>query len=158
MDVLFAWYSQRYRYWCIWNCSINNDHFKLVWSETWSCDKYALSFSALAGAVFSPLFSSFITSFGWQNAYFIQAASLLAVTLPALVVRWTVQPKDSNLLPYGNEEKNHNQIRINRSGFNFMTVSFVCMCIFWILHTSITGISQHLSGFATSIGLSAASI
>ena len=90
----------------------------------------ALSFSGLAGAVFSPLFYSLITSFGWQNAYFIQAASLLAVTLPALVVRWTVQPKDSNLLPYGYEEKNHNQIRINRSGFNFMTVSFVCMCIF----------------------------
>ena len=116
----------------------------------------ALSFSGLAGAVFSPLFSSLITSFGWKNAYFIQAAALLAVTLPALVARWTVQPKDSNLLPYGYEEKNHEQIRINRSGFNFITVSFVCMCIFCILHTSITGVSQHLSGFATSIGLSAA--
>ncbi|MGM9975996.1 MAG: hypothetical protein ACI32G_03610 [Bulleidia sp.] len=80
--------------------------------------------------MFSPLFSSFITSFGWQNAYFIQATALLAVTLPVLVVRWTVQPKDSNLLPYGYEEKNHHQIRINRFGFNFMTVSFVCMCIF----------------------------
>lgn len=115
----------------------------------------ALSFSGLAGAVFSPLFSSLITSFGWQNAYFIQAVALFAVTFPALVVKWTVQPEESNLLPYGYEESSHQQIRINRSGFNFITVSFVCMCIFCILHTSITGISQHLSGFATSIGLTA---
>lgn len=156
MDVLFSWYSQRYRYWCFGIVPLTMIISNWFDQKHGLATSIALSFSGLAGAVFSPLFSSFITSFGWQNAYFIQAAALLAVTLPALVVRWTVQPKDSNLLPYGYEEKNHQQIRINRSGFNFMTVSFVCMCIFCILHTSITGISQHLSGFATSIGLSAA--
>lgn len=36
---------------------------------------------------------------------------------------------------------------------NFMTCAFLCMCILTVLHTSITGISQHLSGMATSIKL-----
>ena len=115
----------------------------------------ALSFSGLAGAVFSPLFSFLISKVGWQQSYFIQAAALMAVTLPALLVKWTVTPKQSNLLPHGYEEKDKKQIRINLTGFNVLTVSFMCMCVFSVLHTSITGVSQHLSGFATSIGLSA---
>ena len=115
----------------------------------------ALSFSGLAGAVFSPLFSFLISKVGWQQSYFIQAAALMAVTLPALLVKWTVTPEQSNLLPYGYEEKDKKQIRINLTGFNILTVSFMCMYVFSVLHTSITGVSQHLSGFATSIGLSA---
>ena len=128
-------------------CSLGNDNDNLCGNIVSICHS--------KNATFWCVNNTLITSFGWQNAYFIQAVALFAVTFPALVVKWTVQPEESNLLPYGYEESSHQQIRINRSGFNFITVSFVCMCIFCILHTSITGISQHLSGFATSIGLTA---
>ena len=37
---------------------------------------------------------------------------------------------------------------------NLLTLSILCMCLFTILHTSITGISQYLSSIALSVQLS----
>lgn len=37
---------------------------------------------------------------------------------------------------------------------NLLTLSFLGMCLFTVLHTSITGISQHLSSIALSVQLS----
>ena len=60
------------------------------------------------------------------------------------------------MLPYGYQEKK-DTIKIQNKKVNLITISFICMCIFTLLHTSITGISQHLSGIALSIHLSATS-
>lgn len=53
--------------------------------------------------------------------------------------------------------KKKDTIKIQNKKVNLITISFICMCIFTLLHTSITGISQHLSGIALSIHLSATS-
>ena len=116
----------------------------------------ALSFSGLAGAIFSPLLSSWIISYGWQMTYRLMASCILILVLPVLIVPWKINPQEEGMLPYGYQEKK-DTIKIQNKKVNLITISFICMCIFTLLHTSITGISQHLLGIALSIHLSATS-
>ena len=116
----------------------------------------ALSFSGLAGAIFSPLLSSWITCYGWQMTYRLMAICIFILVFPVLIVPWKINPQEENLLPYGYQERK-DTIKIRDKKINLITISFLCMCIFTLLHTSITGISQHLSGIALSIHLSATS-
>ncbi len=53
----------------------------------------ALSFSGLAGAIFSPLLSSWIISYGWQMTYRLMASCILILVLPVLIVPWKINPK-----------------------------------------------------------------
>lgn len=115
----------------------------------------ALSCSGLAGAIFSPLLSSWIINYGWQVAYFLKAGFILLFTLPALCYPLTITPKEVNLLPYGFTQKVEIEKQHHKKVFKTITISFLCMCLLTVLHTSITGVSQHLSGFSTSIGLTA---
>ncbi len=115
----------------------------------------ALSFSGLSGAIFSPILAKWIASNGWQSAYMLQAICIVVLTLPAILYPWTVKPEDSNLLPYGQGETAERKAVLQSGSFRYWTLSFVCMGLFTVLHTSITGISQHMTGIATSIGLEA---
>lgn len=128
----------------------------------WFDEKYglatglALSFSSLAGAIFSPLLSSWITCYGWQMTYRLMAICIFILVFPVLIVPWKINPQEENLLPYGYQERK-DTIKIQDKKISLITISFLCMCLFTLLHTSITGISQHLSGIALSIHLSATS-
>lgn len=116
----------------------------------------ALSFSGLAGAIFSPLLSSWITCYGWQMTYRLMAICIFILVFPVLIVPWKINPQEENLLPYGYQERK-DTIKIQEKKISLITISFLCMCLFTLLHTSITGISQYLSGIALSIHLSATS-
>lgn len=116
----------------------------------------ALSFSGLSGAIFSPLLSSWILAYGWQNTYLIMAACIFILTIPAIIIPWSIHPQNMKLLPYGYIKTNVQEQSIKRKKINLVSISFLCLCILTVLHTSITGISQHLSGMATSIGLTSA--
>lgn len=128
----------------------------------WFDEKYglatglALSFSGLAGAIFSPLLSSWIISYGWQMTYRLMAICIFILVFPVLIVPWKINPQEENLLPYGYQERK-DTIKIQDKKISLITISFLCMCLFTLLHTSITGISQYLSGIALSIHLSATS-
>lgn len=128
----------------------------------WFDEKYglatslALSFSGLAGAIFSPLLSSWITCYGWQMTYRFMAICIFILVFPVLIVPWKINPQEENLLPYGYQERK-DTIKIQDKKISLITISFLCMCLFTLLHTSITGISQHLSCIALSIHLSATS-
>ena len=114
----------------------------------------ALSFSGLSGAIFSPLLSSWIIHYGWQMTYRFMAVCIFTLVLPALIIPWNIDPQKEDLLPYGYKERKQT-IHIQNNKVNLLTISFICMCLFTLLHTSITGISQHLSGISVSIQLSA---
>lgn len=113
----------------------------------------ALSFSGLAGAIFSPLLSSWIISYGWQMTYRFMAICILVLVLLALIVPWNIDPRKEHLLPYGYQNRKETT-KVQNNKIKLLTISFLCMCLFTLLHTSITGISQHLSGVAVSIHLS----
>lgn len=112
----------------------------------------ALSFSGLSGAIFSPLLSSWITCYGWQMTYRFMAICILVLVLPALIVPWNIDPRKEHLLPYGYQNRKETT-KVQNNKIKLLTISFLCMCLFTLLHTSITGISQHLSGIAVSIHL-----
>ena len=126
----------------------------------WFVDKHglatsiALSFSGLAGAVCSPLITSFITNYGWRTAYFLTAAMIGICTIPALLYPWTITPEQSGLLPYGAEAPKE-QKQKEKKKFNYFQLTFFLLAIMTFLHTSITGVSQHLSGYAVSMGMAA---
>lgn len=116
-----------------------------------------LSFSGLSGAVFSPLFTWSITTYGWEKAFFLMGACLFLLTIPVCILPWHIKPEEEGLLPYGYSEENRKQAILQNTTFQYLSIGFLCMAAFVFLHPAITGISQHISGMAESVGLSAQS-
>ncbi len=118
----------------------------------------ALSFSGLAGAIFSPFFTSCINNYGWEKAYVIMAVCILVCLLPALVLPLPLTPEKVGLKPYGvteSPEQGTKTVQIqSNSKFSYFSVPFICMAVF-SLYTMISGIGQHVTGFSVAIGLSA---
>lgn len=113
-----------------------------------------LSFSGLAGAVCSPLFTRCVTVLGWENAYLVMAAAILLFTLPALLVPFTADPRQMGMRPYGDYGEQKDDCR-PAATFRYKNAAFLCLCVMTLLHTSIAGIAQHFTGFALSIRLTA---
>lgn len=113
-----------------------------------------LSFSGVAGAFLSPVFSSLINSIGWQNTYYVAAIISLAVTLPIILYPFKLDPLEEGLEPYGGKFEVVNKTTTNTT-FNPITLSFILFMTFAILTTGITGMPSHFPGFGESIGLSA---
>lgn len=59
----------------------------------------------IGGFVFSPLVTSWISNFGWRNAYFIFALVILIVAFPVSAFIFAKRPEDKGLKPYGSENK-----------------------------------------------------
>ncbi len=113
-----------------------------------------LSFSGLAGAICSPLLTSSIETFGWRNAYLIMALIIFLFTLPALLYPFTARPEDMGLSPYGKQKINMDFLT-GPTSFSYKATGFICFCGFALLHSSISGIAQHFTGFSTSVGMTA---
>lgn len=116
-----------------------------------------LSFSGVAGAVLSPVFATCIESIGWEATYIVVGVLFIILCLPGLLIPFSVNPREEGLLPYGYVEKDEddNTTTQTKQSFNFLQLSFICFFIFSILHTAITGITQHLPGFAVTMEYSA---
>lgn len=85
--------------------------------------------------------------------------AIIGLCIPAVVYPFSIDHKDIGLLAYGEtakEERTANNIVKKNNKFNFFTVSFICFFIFAILHTAISGITQHLPGFAETLNYTAA--
>ena len=117
-----------------------------------------LSFSGIAAAVCSPIFTKCIQSFGWEIAYIIMGISIIVLCIPAVIYPFSIDPEEIGLLAYGYNAKEKqiiDEVTKSENNFNFFNVSFVCFFVFAILHTAISGITQHLPGFAETLNYSA---
>ncbi|MEN8077580.1 MFS transporter [Clostridioides difficile] len=99
-------------------------------------------FSGLAGAICSPVLAKCIDLFGWNIGYIIKAGIILVLCLPAIIYPFEVSAKDEGALPlgYGKNEDINKETYENRD-FNFVTIIFICFCIFALINTTITGIT-----------------
>lgn len=119
-----------------------------------------LSFSSITGAFFSPLFTSLIQSLGWQQSYRIMGLFIILFALPAILIPYSLDPRDSGYLPYGYvEEPENNQVGsrevIRREEDRDVTGGlFGLLFIFALLQTMLIGVTQHLPGFAETLDLS----
>ena len=110
-------------------------------------------FSGIAGAICSPILSRCIELFGWQTGYLIKSGIILLLCLPAIIYPFKVTANEEGLTPFVHKENEDDFKEINNNKvFNFMTVAFICFCTLSFINTTITGITQHLPGFAQSIG------
>ena len=118
----------------------------------------ALSFSGLAGAVCAPFYTSCIEKYGWRTAYLIMAAMIVVLAVPALLGPLTVKPSERGLKALGEgmetEVKKPAMTKTEKK-FSRLSIGFFCLCWMTMMHTSITGVSQHLSGYAVAAGLTA---
>ncbi|MBO6158534.1 MAG: MFS transporter [Firmicutes bacterium] len=135
----------------------------------------ALSFSGLAGAVFSPLFGSLIETVGWRNSFIWMGVIGFALTLPgAFFAHYS--PEEIGLLAYGASGAGASSPkgdRAGKSGKNGKSAdagskkaeksaagkgsavkealylpTLILLSLMTVLHTSVTGIAQHFPGMA----------
>ena len=135
----------------------------------------ALSFSGLTGAICSPILAQAIDAMGWRVAYLVQAALIAACMLPPFVMRLHLTPEEEGLVAFGADAQ---AVPVPPAGdddddvpliahvepeapapvapaFAFASLAFVAVSAFIFLHCLITGLAQHISGYATSIGFEA---
>lgn len=112
-------------------------------------------FSGLSGAICSPILSKCIDLLGWSSGYIIKSAIILMLCLPAIIYPFEISAKAEGALPLGGyENEDINKKNYKSKDFYFMTFIFIFFCIFAFINTTITGITQHLPGYAESIGYS----
>jgi len=118
-----------------------------------------LSFSSITGAIFSPVFSSLITSLGWQQSYRIMGILIIVFALPAIVIPFTVDPKESGYLPYGSNETSEDEAKrgtfVKRAEHREVSMYlFGLLFIFTMFQTLLIGVPQHFPGFAQTLDFS----
>ncbi|GEK92090.1 MFS transporter [Alkalibacterium kapii] len=116
-----------------------------------------LSFSSIGGAIFSPVFSNLITSIGWEQSYRFMGILIVLFSLPALIVPYTLNPRDSGYLPYGTDDSKEGQAKdeavLKRDEQRDVSLfNFGLLFMFTLLQTLLIGIPQHFPGFVQSIG------
>ena len=118
-----------------------------------------LSFSSITGAIFSPVFSNLIDSLGWEQSYRIMGILIVLFALPAILVPFTLDPRDSGYLPYGTDDSEKGRARerevVKRDEQRDVSLFlFVLLFIFTLFQTLLIGVPQHFPGFAQSLSYS----
>ncbi len=103
-----------------------------------------MSFSGLAGALFSPLFASIIRSWGWRMGFYVMAVVAVALCLPGLFAEMKVEREQS-------EFRNGEKIK-----FNYLSASVIFCMLMSACYMAIATLPQHFTGLAASRGFSAA--
>lgn len=121
-----------------------------------------LSFSSVGGALFSPIFSNLIELYGWEVSYQLMGLLIVLFTLPAILIPYTLNPRDSGYLPYGKKEETAEQTAkkeatIKREAQGGVSgLLFGMMFAFTLLQTMLIGVPQHFPGFAQTVNLTSA--
>ncbi|WP_051237879.1 MFS transporter [Lacticigenium naphthae] len=121
-----------------------------------------LSFSGVAGAIFSPVFASLIISIGWQTTYMIMGVVIFVLCLPVILIPFEMSPREEGLLPYGYvpevEEDERNNVSATEATSGELSKKadinwkhFGLLSLFAIMQTIVTGTPQHFPGFAETL-------
>jgi len=129
-----------------------NFWFKKKASIITSC---ILAFSGIAGAIFSPVLNSIITSYGWKRGYQMIALLNVIFCLPALLSKYTYKPEYINALPYGIKSETGNNSEEEQS-INYLSITFIGCAIVFCLNSCSTFITQQFSGYTTFLQLGTA--
>lgn len=102
---------------------------------------FVMGFSGLTCAAFTPIMSWVVQTFGWRIGYLADGACIALLSLPALLLPFRVSPGESS----AGETK--------KADFSSWQFSYILLCVFTFGITCLAGITQHLSGYAQTIGL-----
>ncbi|HWQ74156.1 MAG TPA: MFS transporter [Syntrophomonas sp.] len=118
----------------------------------------ALACSGIGGAIFSPLTSSIITSYGWRNGYFFLGILGFIIIMPFILFVVRYKPEEMGLKPYGYGEAPEVRKEVVNdwegvtSHVALRTVAFYCLFFFAGLVSLCAYLNPQLPGYATSLG------
>ncbi|WP_238385901.1 MFS transporter [Streptococcus sp. S784/96/1] len=114
----------------------------------------ALGFSGLVGTVFSPIFSGVIVHIGWRGAYGFEALLIGLLCLPAILYPFTMTPEDEGSETYGKQSLKNDQVIMSQDKNPSTGLLLGALLVFASLIGFMSSMTQHLPGYAASIGLS----
>ncbi len=116
-----------------------------------------LGFSGVAGAVFSPIITGVIGSFGWRAGFLFLAVMMTLTSLPALLLPVTLTPEEAGMKQYGYDRgAKKDSIVVDREAVKKPSGIFFAVCAGYALCSSLlSAFPPHLPGYAVSVGLSA---
>ncbi|MFC5631869.1 MULTISPECIES: MFS transporter [Streptococcus] len=114
----------------------------------------ALGFSGLVGTVFSPIFSEVIVHIGWRGAYGFEALLIGLLCLPAILYPFTMTPEDEGSEAYGKQSLKNDQVIMSQDKNPSTGLSLGALLVFASLIGFMSSMTQHLPGYAASVGLS----
>ena len=120
-----------------------------------------MALAGVLGAVLSPVFAGLIETIGWRNVYRIAAAIEVILLAPAIILV-RLSPAEMGLKKYGEgesepaEKKTRAIVIPEERKFGMKSAGTVMLYLIACLASFAATISQHLSGYAASIGRSPA--
>ena len=115
----------------------------------------ALGFSGIAGALYSPLFTHVINTYGLRTGYFVEAFFQFVLVLPAAFTL-TVSPEEQGLVPYSNGKSSTRKNTIESNTvyhpFRVNDPIFYALCAVSVLSAVLFHISNHFNGYAATLG------
>lgn len=115
----------------------------------------ALSFSGLAGAIFSPVFSAIIGTAGWQTAFICMSLFALVLALPG-VLTLRLTPQEASLPPLGGQMQNVTMpTQEQKRPVKLYLPALVLTCAFSALSCGVTSVGQHFPSVAEAAGYTA---
>jgi MFS family permease len=127
----------------------------------------AMSFSGIGTAIFSQLFTFFISNYGWRTAYVIVAIIMAVLVLPWTIFVFRYRPADMGLTPYGADDEvtalkadgkpvDAKTAALAMPGVPVkaavMSIPFICIFILSGCEEFYGGITNQIPAFATTIG------
>ncbi len=116
----------------------------------------AMGFSGLAGAVFSPVMSSVISSAGWRTAYIVSAVLMVVLNLPAIFFLPSIDPYVKGQKPYGEKSDSGRTVKKTGKAAPINKPLVAMLCVYAVCGAASTSITQHFPGVAANAGLDAA--
>lgn len=122
------------------------------YSRTAWITSLALAFSALTGAVFTPVLSFLVQSLGWRMALMLQGFFVVLFMLPEMLLPFEASPLKQGLAPYGQKQE-EKEVPLKKN--EHPAASYFYVALFAVLAASLIGVTQHFTSFAESTGRTA---
>ncbi len=106
-----------------------------------------LAGSALSAAIFSPLMSAAISTYGWRLGVVIQGVLIVALMAAPIYWHCPLHPAAAGQVPYGNDD-----VPTERKKTSYLVIG--CFALIAILSATLVGLTVHFSSIASSLGLS----
>lgn len=122
----------------------------------------AMGCSGLAGALFSPIVSSIISSAGWRTGFVMLAILTIALNLPAILFVPALDPSSVGLTALGARRNTKHGTSQERKGADngrntpINPVIFAAVIVYALFVSAVTAMPQHFPGLATAYALDAA--
>jgi MFS family permease len=125
----------------------------------------AMAFSGVGGAIFSPIISNIIETYGWQTGYMFNGALIFLFTVPIGLFLLKGNPAEVGLKPYGaqetpaseEEKKGAEDIPGVPASIATKSSSLIALAVAVVILNMIASSLQHLPGHLLNTGIEAQS-